>query len=324
MKNYRRPIQIGLIILISLASLGLMMGYVQAVGRKPVMVKDINPSGGTSPFFLTNVNGVLYFFADDGSHGWELWKSNGTAAGTVMVKDINPSGDSIFVGNAFPLPISDTLYFTANDGVHGHELWQSDGTAGGTKLVADINPGVESSNAGQFVNLNDMLYFGAFNAMYGAELWQSNGTLAGTKIVTDINSGPTSSFFTDSSLTSVDGTLFFVSYTGKFLELWKSDGTAGGTMLVKEVVPGNLPSGEHFSHIDNIIYFSVEKPICCPIPRELWKSDGTTIGTELVKDIHPYEFHVIGDTLYLSASDSPHGRELWKSDGTLPGTVLIK
>ena len=60
------------------------------------MVKDINPGlGDSGPSDLTNVNGTLYFQADDGVHGFELWKSDGTAAGTVMVKDINPGGELI-------------------------------------------------------------------------------------------------------------------------------------------------------------------------------------------------------------------------------------
>ena len=53
------------------------------------MVKDINTGvdADSDPTYLANVNGTLYFRANDGINGFELWKSDGTEAGTVMVKD---------------------------------------------------------------------------------------------------------------------------------------------------------------------------------------------------------------------------------------------
>ena len=55
------------------------------------LVRDIWPGSGSSrPSELTDVNGTLFFLANDGTHGIELWKSDGTAAGTVMVKDVDP------------------------------------------------------------------------------------------------------------------------------------------------------------------------------------------------------------------------------------------
>jgi len=50
---------------------------------------------------VTNVgaDGTVFFTADDGS-GQELWKSDGTEAGTVRIKDINPG-----VGESFPLDL---------------------------------------------------------------------------------------------------------------------------------------------------------------------------------------------------------------------------
>ena len=50
-------------------------------------------SYGSNPQYLTNVGGTLFFTANDGINGTELWKSDGTAAGTVLVKDINPGSD---------------------------------------------------------------------------------------------------------------------------------------------------------------------------------------------------------------------------------------
>ena len=90
-----------------------------------VMVKDINPLTDSSPYNLSNVNGTLYFVADDGEHGPELWKSDGTEAGTVMVEDIHP-WEGIGSYPSSVLDVNGTLFFTASDGQHGRELWKID------------------------------------------------------------------------------------------------------------------------------------------------------------------------------------------------------
>ena len=87
---------------------------------------------------------LFFFAANDGTHGSELWSSDGTAS--AMVKDINPSGS----GNPSRLTLfSDKLFFfRADDGTHGQELWSSDGTASGTVLVKDINPSGSGNPSG--------------------------------------------------------------------------------------------------------------------------------------------------------------------------------
>ena len=92
---------------------------------------------------MTAVGNTLYFRANDGTNGQELWKSDGTANGTMMVKDINNGS-----GGSDPshlTAVGNTLYFRANDGTNGYELWKSDGTANGTMMVKDINNGSGSS-----------------------------------------------------------------------------------------------------------------------------------------------------------------------------------
>src|SRR5204862_8098310 len=84
----------------------------------------------------TFLNGTLFFAGNDGTHGQELWRSNGTTAGTAMVLDIQPGTPSS--SPALLTNVNGTLFFTAFTDTTGFELWRSDGTAAGTRLVKDI------------------------------------------------------------------------------------------------------------------------------------------------------------------------------------------
>ena len=119
---------------------------------------------------------AIYFEATDGTNGRELWKSDGTAAGTVMVKDINTGGDS---GPGDLTTLGSTLYFEANDGTSGYELWKSDGTTAGTVMVKDIRPS-SGANVEYFKTFENLLYFMANDGVNGTEMYLSDGTAAGT------------------------------------------------------------------------------------------------------------------------------------------------
>src|SRR5262249_11737905 len=215
--------------------------------------------------YLTDFNGTLFFAANDGVHGTELWKSDGTADGTVLVKDINPGRSGSYLFNL--TVIDGTLFFTANDGVHGAELWKSDGTTAGTVLIKDINPGRASSYPQNHTVVNGTLFFTANDGTTGVELWKSDGTAAGTVLVKDIRPGsahgvpPSSS---PSSLTAVGDQLFFSANDGVHgRELWKSDGTEAGTVLVKDIRPGSSPYGypygsnpQHLTAVDDQLFFA--------------------------------------------------------------------
>src|SRR5207248_1354608 len=162
----------------------------------------------------------LFFAANDGVHGTELWTSDGTAAGTVLVKDINPGSSSSYPYSL--TAVNGKLFFTANDGVHGQELWRSDGTAAGTSLGKDINPGTTlvedinlagiGSNPDQLVGSNGTPFFAADDGVHGRELWKSNGTAAGTVLVKDIFPGRYGSY--PGSLVMIGSTLFFRANDG--------------------------------------------------------------------------------------------------------------
>jgi ELWxxDGT repeat protein len=295
----------------------------------PHLLADIYPEQSSNAADYTNVDGTVFFRADDGTHGLELWRTDGTAAGTQMVKDINPGS-----GSSYPRYLTNlngTLLFSANDGTHGDELWRSDGTAAGTVMVKDINPGSSGSYPTSdtffdhgFTNVGGTVFFDANDGTHGEEPWRSDGTAGGTQMVKDINPGSASS--TGSlhapQYTNVNGTLFFEANDGTDgFQLWRSDGTASGTQMVTtDISDASYPS--YLTNVGGTLFFEAND--------ELWRSDGTAAGTRIVNnvdpnnpDFSPFFLANVGGTLFFSAYDPTHGNELWRSDGTAGGTQLV-
>ena len=65
----------------------------------------------------------MFFRANDGTSGAELWKSDGSAAGTTRVRDINTGVGDSNLGSL--TNVNGRLFFDANDGTHGRELWEA-------------------------------------------------------------------------------------------------------------------------------------------------------------------------------------------------------
>ncbi|MGB5636504.1 MAG: ELWxxDGT repeat protein, partial [Waterburya sp.] len=147
------------------------------------LVADINlsttPGGdplGSYPGDFAELNDKLYFSANDGETGGELWVTDGTTEGTKLVADINTStsvgGDGF---GSYPIDLvefNNKLYFRAEDVENGIELWVTDGTTEGTKLFADINPGGVSSVPGDLAVVGEELFFSAGNGETGSELFK--------------------------------------------------------------------------------------------------------------------------------------------------------
>jgi ELWxxDGT repeat protein len=286
------------------------------------LVKDINP-GSEDALGLHNMypwaaaRGRLFFTADDGVHGEELWTSDGTADGTALLADIRAEGYSSIL---FLTNVNDVIFFAADDGVHGYELWKSDGTVAGTAMVADIFPGGRASYPEFLTNANGTLFFRASD-LVGWGLWKSDGTAAGTVLV---KRHP----FPINAVTNVNGSIFYISHGsqgGDFNELWHSDGTVAGTTLVKSFATGG--SLNSLTAMNNLLFFF---GYTTGRGYELWKSDGTAPGTLLVSDTGPNQsapgstLQQVGDTLFILIYETDQRTTLWKTDGTAPGTLQVK
>jgi ELWxxDGT repeat protein len=148
-----------------------------------------------APIELINLNGTLLYQGTDGGtagkHGVELWRSDGTEAGTVLVKDINPGVDDSYPSR--PTKVGNYVVFLATPtGLTpvNSELWRTDGTTAGTAIVEDINPGaggLDTSPPPRPAVLGSAVLFGADDGTNGVELWKAVDTIAPT---TTIDSGP--------------------------------------------------------------------------------------------------------------------------------------
>lgn len=291
-----------------------------------------SPTRSSSPSDFAELHGEIYFRADDGKTGIELWKSDGTPSGTLQVADIWPGSSASYPSHL--TRYKDALYFSALSNGRGIELWKTDGTAAGTTMVADINPGPNTSGPQGFCVYRSKLYFSAYRdgtSHVGRELFVTDGTTAGTRLVKDIAPGVASSSPLD--LTIHDDKLYFSAFDprpGQGRELWVSDGTTAGTKLAVDVYPG-ASSGvpQYIESFGGKLYFAAMTGNGLGI--ELYESDGTAAGTKLVKDIAPGlpsgfpRFITKTDGgLLMQAWVRTTGAELYRSDGTANGTKLVK
>lgn len=292
----------------------------------PSLVTDIYPgTGSSSPGELVDWNGVTYFRADDGVHGSELWRTDGTASGTWMVSDIRPGVESSEIMEL--VPAGNKLFFRADGGQHGAELWCSDGTEAGTYQVLDIVDGASPSYPSALTAVGTRVFFQAYHPNTGAELWKSDGTANGTKLVADILPGIGSSI--PRKLTATLDGVFFVATDGVHgRELWFSTGTTESTQLVQDLQPGSSGSNpEQLTYDGTALYFvgsSAEG-------RGLWHQDTNSSAGLLHLDAAQAstsagisELTLVGSVLYFQSSDSLHGAEVWQTDGTEEGTRMVR
>jgi len=318
------------------------------------LLGDFNPgSGSNSPGNLTKLGSNIIFRANNGINGNEIWKTDGTIAGTSMVKDINVGSASSNPNNF--VVMGSYVYFTANDGVNGGALWRTDGTSGGTTLVKDVNPTSTSSSSSisQLTAFGSRLYFRGDDGTNGTEPWVSDGTPAGTFMLKNINTaaGQGGVLFGTSEFVEFNGFVYFTGNDGanggQNDELWRTDGTTAGTVLFKDNYSLGSGGPGNYVNAGSYLFFTSDNQGNTGV--EPWKTDGTVAGTVMIKDVFNPGFNqgsILGDvpTIYMNGyvyfvavdvyvpgnfnlnppQNGYVNAELWRTDGTAANTTKVK
>jgi ELWxxDGT repeat protein len=187
------------------------------------LVKDINPTENDSSESRINqpvvLNDVAIFEARDGTNGQEIWRTDGTEAGTYMLEDITEGSGHSSIKDI--VVYDGSVYFSESS----TGLWQTDGTVAGTELVKAF----DEIKALEVVD-NGLVFFATSGTDVG--LWLSDGTDAGTQYNYPTN--------TLSSVFGAIGKTAFFSYTADTDDyFYITDGTYDGTSLITS--PAGLP-----------------------------------------------------------------------------------
>jgi len=251
-------------------------------GANASVVKDISPGYipnttmpmSSDPDKFQKIGNVLFFVASE-TFERELWKTDGTNAGTVLVKDISGVGFGSYLDH---LTLFDNqLYFVGANTTDGVELWKSDGTSTGTVMVKDINNDPGSSSISGLFDYNGTLIFVADDAINGRELWKSDGTEAGTILLKNINT--TAGQHSDpDGFTINKNEVYFSAYRSfsEGVELWKTDGTTAGTVLVEDINSSNNSNPQDLQSIGKLLIFSANDGT----GSEIWKHNPCNLVPE--------------------------------------------
>ena len=283
------------------------------------------PCPSFPPTGFVDLGGIAYFLAYDRSAGTEMWRSDGTPAGTFRVSDLcpgvcdggAPGGELAVVGGR--------IFFSGNDRIHGFEPWTSDGTAAGTRLIKDLKPGAEGSYPWTFLGVGSSVIFRADpdSSGYDYKLFATDGSDFGTVALTLQG--------VHWPLLSLAGVLYFPAdrlprgglVGEKGWEIWRSDGTPGGTSLFHDGPDSfNTPIAE----IGGRFFFGGFGST----RAALWKSGSSPEDASLVRVLgnrsassNPFLMNDVGGTLLFSAFDENRADSLWTSDGSESGTTAI-
>ena len=291
-----------------------------------------SPSFESTGTEMVAYNGYLYFAANDGTRGNELWRTDGTVAGTAIVADLDTNG---IHSNPYRLTVADGRLFFNVTGGGGADLYVYDGSGAPQRITVEANGSVG-------------YIMGSVGSTLLAVGYINHHIVQGRHVVRAVASGATNATVVDGGAITPDSTgsrSSFSTETGGWLYFWGSNSVGSGpgaglgaelyrtngatTELVKDIGgPGTAGAPHDLTTVGNLVFFTA---VTAASNRELWRTDGTDAGTFMVKEHVPgsgapafHDFAAHGGNLYYSVSEPVLGHELWTSDGTTAGTRVVK
>ncbi len=285
--------------------------------------------------FVTGGPG-LWFAADDGVHGLELWQSDGTAAGTTLVRDIVAGPQPSFA--AAGVVHDGALWFSVHQPNGEWWLFRSDGTASGTAPTVETPPVVRTTAVADRVLLWSRPTPGT-----GGEVWSTNGVAADTSLLSNYAAfgllGAFGPVATDDWVYYVAaqeeiGTVLLatngrelgvpvpIPFSGKFAIMQFA--ARGEVLFAAHPIWSTSGlqriEGDSFVDVwDRARYVAVVGDVVFFGDSKLYATDGTTEGVVELAAVPFGRWNVaLGDELMFVS-----GAGLWMSDGTVDGTREI-
>lgn len=295
-------------------------------GPGTYIVKDINPLYNDTvypPIPLSSrprnfkvAGDYVYFQAEDGTNGYQLWRTDGTEDGTILIEEPGICPDFHVATNIDRISFykDGYLFFVANSSDHGFGLWKTNGTPEGTEFVKTIDEDpVSGGSADDWVRLYE--FGNSFLISKWGELWISDGTEAGTvRIKNDCYGRPYGN--------AINGKFVFniAQRSQTTSELYVTDGTEAGTHLMFKTDDGYYYPSDFFLLEDVLIFV---------LGDNLWITDGTEQGTIMLFE-SPFEapssrsLVILGNKALFSMDDGIHGGELWATTKIPNSQYLVK
>jgi len=311
-----------------LAATFLMIFSLTCNADTAVPVSAINTADIQSDYqFLTNFNNKMYFRANDGISGEELWVFDKANNSTLQVADI--SAGSSNSSPSYLTIYNERLYFGVTDYYGSGQLWSHDSNTNATMNVSASAYFSADATLEALTVYNDKLYFAGFvdRRDYGwDQLYAYDSATNSFSEVTALNS---SSIGWPPYLTVYDEKLYFAADDDSSgYELWVYNSITDTTLQVADINKGSSGSSPRsFTVYNNKLYFVANDGLS---GYELWVYDNATDTASPVDDINkgslsssPSSFKLYDNKLYFVANDGSSGDELWVYNSTTDTVLQI-